>query len=952
MADEESLGRYYVGVGVDHSELKSGMQQAVNNVKAGSQEMMSYLASFKNVAAGALKGFAVAAVTAIGAYIVQSTKMAKQTIESENLFTVSMGKMRGAARQWSEDLRDSLGLNAYEIRKSAGVWYVIYENMGFAQESALEMSENLTMLAEDMTSFYNIAGGSAQATQELRSMMAGETEVARRYGINISEAAIKTFAYSNGIAAAGTELNELQKVTARYNIILESTQKAQGDLARTIDSPMNQIWIMQSEMKQASADIGYAFLPIANQMLAGLRPLTKGFADFAQSLKNQQTDIRQVGQDFLDFYKTTGKTAAGEKELQQRMNDLGRVFPQVVTQYDSLGNVRKIDIKLLQQIIDKENELEKMRFDNANKEKQRRADAQIQRAKELVDANQRKLATLQIEGPEGYLQSLGKNIGYLGQGLGGKEDPIKAAQRLYSESVLQMKTALEEANASLRKAIAERDNLIYKPMTYKSTNIDLPGGNGSGSGASKKSEYDQAKALYERDIAAYGVTIQRKIELYHQYLDAVKKSEDERVEYEKLGNDLLAEATHKTYADAKAAYEKDVAANSLSIQQKINLYELYMSKVQKDDEETYEYEKTLSELKKELILQEAQLAKMSAAQRMDHEKNMINQEIELIHWRASVNQISREQEIQAVMDAERRKYELERDALLQKAQLEQNDPIQHAQVIAQLEQLDDEYQARYLQQLRELAQESVSVWTGMIDSIKSLSDQLWEGLKNGTLTWQGALKAVVEKVTKYFFDMGVDVVANWLKNLLIKKATTEAANTAEMALEKAKYTAAAAAGGAAATAMVNANSAAFQATLGMITAMANAIAVIPPDGPVMAAQMMAGVATAQGTMAASTAAANAGISAAMTMPALEVGAWNIPGIMPALLHPGEMVIPEQFAEGARKTGVIGGDGGEAGGAGGDIHIHAMDTKSFLNFARGNKKVFGMIARELARDGGY
>ncbi|MEN8906951.1 MAG: phage tail tape measure protein, partial [Clostridiales bacterium] len=46
-----------------------------------------------------------------------ATKMAMDAVESENLFEVAMGKMAVEARNWSEDISKSLGLNAYNVRK-------------------------------------------------------------------------------------------------------------------------------------------------------------------------------------------------------------------------------------------------------------------------------------------------------------------------------------------------------------------------------------------------------------------------------------------------------------------------------------------------------------------------------------------------------------------------------------------------------------------------------------------------------------------------------------------------------------------------------------------------------------------------------------------------------------------------------------------------------------------
>lgn len=76
---------------------------------------------------------------------------------------------------------------------------------------------------------------------------------------------------------------------------------------------------------------------------------------------------------------------------------------------------------------------------------------------------------------------------------------------------------------------------------------------------------------------------------------------------------------------------------------------------------------------------------------------------------------------------------------------------------------------------------------------------------------------------------------------------------------------------------------------------------------------------------------------------LEVGAWNIPSPMLALLHPGESVVPQDFATGLRTSGAL--DSGGAGGGGDNyqITIQALDTQTGAQFLQRN---IGAIVRSL------
>lgn len=196
---------------------------------------------------------------------VASIKMAMDAVESENLFEVSMGEMAGAARQFSEELRNQLGLNAFEVRKSVGTLNVMVSSMGIGKDAAFTMAKGLTQLSADMASFYNLKPD--EAFGKLQAAISGESEPLKRLGIVINETTSKQWALNKGLIKQGEEMSEAQKVVARYGAIMEATSKAQGDLARTADSPANQARRMRAEFSQLTTEIGMQFLPAMSTAL-------------------------------------------------------------------------------------------------------------------------------------------------------------------------------------------------------------------------------------------------------------------------------------------------------------------------------------------------------------------------------------------------------------------------------------------------------------------------------------------------------------------------------------------------------------------------------------------------------------------------------------------------------------------------------------------------------------
>ena len=185
-------------------------------------------------------------VAAIAAGSVALIKLGMDAVESENLFRESFGGMAEAAREWSEEISKSLGLNAFAVRRQAGILYVMSESMGVAKDEAFEMAKGLTQLAYDMASFYNLKP--EIAFEKLQAGISGESEPLKRLGILVLENTIKQTEYAKAILATGRELTEAEKVMARYHAIMQQTSKAQGDLARTMDSPANRLRRMKEQI--------------------------------------------------------------------------------------------------------------------------------------------------------------------------------------------------------------------------------------------------------------------------------------------------------------------------------------------------------------------------------------------------------------------------------------------------------------------------------------------------------------------------------------------------------------------------------------------------------------------------------------------------------------------------------------------------------------------------------
>ena len=209
----------------------------------------------------------------IGKAIKDSITNAMNSIESDSLFETSLGTMADDVRAWSDEISNALGLNAVAMRKNTGVIYNMTTSMGLAEDNALKMSKGITLLSEDMASFYNL--DTTEAFNKLRAGLTGETEPLKALGILVDENTIKQVAYQQGIARTGSELTQQQKVLARYIAILQQTGNAQGDLARTINSPANQLRIFKNQVSSLARAFGNVLMPVISAVLPYLTALAK-----------------------------------------------------------------------------------------------------------------------------------------------------------------------------------------------------------------------------------------------------------------------------------------------------------------------------------------------------------------------------------------------------------------------------------------------------------------------------------------------------------------------------------------------------------------------------------------------------------------------------------------------------------------------------------------------------
>ncbi len=248
--------------------------------------------------------------------------MASDLEEVQNVVDVSFGSMADQVEAFANTAVRSYGMSALTAKQMASTFMAMSNGMGIAQEAGKNMSLQLTALAGDMASFYNVGQDIAQTA--LNSIFTGETESLKKFGIVLTETNLQAFALSQGIKKSYQAMSQAEKVALRYNYVLNATKNAQGDFARTSGSWANQIRILKEQWTQFLGILGKGLIQILtpmvkalNQMLASLisigNAITKIFG--GKTTNNMATTIKDSAGSAGDLDAGLGDANESAKKL-------------------------------------------------------------------------------------------------------------------------------------------------------------------------------------------------------------------------------------------------------------------------------------------------------------------------------------------------------------------------------------------------------------------------------------------------------------------------------------------------------------------------------------------------------------------------------------------------------------------------------------------------------------
>jgi hypothetical protein len=186
------------------------------------------------------------------------------------------------AESFNDMLVDSLTLDPELMKNYQAVFAQMTNSMNLVSDTSMNISETFTMLGNDIASLWNI--DTDKAMKKLQSGLAGQIRPLRELGIDISKTSLEMYALNHGIEDSVEKMSQAAKVQLRYLAIMEQAEVAFGDMAKTIESPANQLRILSQQWTNLSRSIGNVFLPIVTNVLPYINGLVIALRNMTDAL--------------------------------------------------------------------------------------------------------------------------------------------------------------------------------------------------------------------------------------------------------------------------------------------------------------------------------------------------------------------------------------------------------------------------------------------------------------------------------------------------------------------------------------------------------------------------------------------------------------------------------------------------------------------------------------------
>lgn len=264
-------------------------EKGMNRIRKGVADLdKSTAISISSLAKLAAVSFAglIAGIALVTATMTKSFAAASDLEEATSKFGVVFDGQIGKADAWADKLVENYAMSTREARHYLSSVQDMLVPMGMVPAAAGEMSQGIATIASDLGSFNNLP--TAQVVGDIQSALVGSYEPMMKYGAVLTAATVEQKALSMGLVSTKDELTAAHKAQAAYQLIVEASSAAIGDMARTADGYANQIKQYHALTEDLTAAMGKRLLPVAADVLsrinAGMKDGKGGVDSLAESI--------------------------------------------------------------------------------------------------------------------------------------------------------------------------------------------------------------------------------------------------------------------------------------------------------------------------------------------------------------------------------------------------------------------------------------------------------------------------------------------------------------------------------------------------------------------------------------------------------------------------------------------------------------------------------------------
>lgn len=224
----------------------------------------------------------------------EAVSLASDIQEVQNVVDTAFGNMAYKCEELAKVSIEQLGMSSLAAKNYSSTYMAMGRGMGLSMENASDMAIETTKRVADVASFYN--KDFAQVDTMMKSIWTGETESLKQIGVVMTETNLEAFALSQGIRKNIDDMTQAEKTQLRYAYVMQQTNLAAGDFAKTSDSWANQTRILQERWREFLSIMGTGLVQVLtpalrflNTMMQYLTAFAKKFSEITAKLFGKQT---------------------------------------------------------------------------------------------------------------------------------------------------------------------------------------------------------------------------------------------------------------------------------------------------------------------------------------------------------------------------------------------------------------------------------------------------------------------------------------------------------------------------------------------------------------------------------------------------------------------------------------------------------------------------------------